>query len=251
MRDLNKVGHRVKVSNEMRKIIKQSIESEHSQREKFAQKERDKNNPNLIRISSERKLSQAVAKEEDEVCLMLAKVSQELIAEIYNLIKEQLGITNGLRKDCFYREEITTQEIKKAIDTFIPALKKLKLLTADKKIMLKSNNKLFDEYEKLFNSLIRLDIRFAEFAPLKSIDRVDNLEKAKTLPDSGMSIVERKNKLEKNIHADYVSESEITNNDKINEMVEELKKQNKTHICEWQKQLKIWEINFINLLLKS
>ncbi len=143
--------------------------------------------------------------------------TKKLKIDLYNLIYEELGYGSRSIK------EIEFYEIEQIINECLPALKMMKRLCNDK--ILKGRIRSFDHsiYENFFNDLIKLDARFAIFAPARSINKSDAQPAIRKLPASLLFEVEKvKKRLKKNEKADYVALYQVCEFEPENERVQKV-----------------------------
>ncbi len=108
---------------------------------------------------------QAVTKEEDKALVALLEATVKLKESIISLIEEYL------LKHHDSIEDAEIYEIENALRHLEIAIGKLEKMSKTYQNLAKPNPKLLSEYEKLFNELMEMDIRFALYAPKRSLNK--------------------------------------------------------------------------------
>ena len=195
-------------------------------------KERDelKASPEYIRNATIRKMLQDVAGAESASCETMLNAVKKLSSEIYEFITTELNYSKkGVKPEL--------REVEEIVNYLLPALKKLKLISENESVRSKSNERVYSEYDRLFNKLIELDAKFLLFAPNKSLERSNFNAKFNMLPEyMKKDVLERK--LDTTEDADYISKymtCEFEPNErtkKVEKMIEDIEIS-----CEKSKQI--------------
>ena len=198
---LNELKKRAKFAREYMGKRMCEFENEKRRKEYIAQQKEMKESPEYIRNATVRKMLQDVAVVENKAFNIMLKQIDEMVDEIYNLIKETLGYEV---KDS---KEISFNEIEHVFNQCMVAIKKLRALSEDEKVLSKAGNKKLTAFEKLINNLIELDSRFAVFGTKKNLDQKILQMKLSLLPTALKKDIEmRREKLSIDDKADYVNE---------------------------------------------
>ena len=108
---------------------------------------------------------QDVTKEEDKALATLFEATVKLKESIISLIEEYL------LKHHDAVEDAEIYEIENALGHLEIAIGKLKKMCKVYQELAKTSSKFLSEYERMFNELIEMDIRFALYAPSRSLNK--------------------------------------------------------------------------------
>lgn len=182
--------------------------------------------------SKEYKEEQAVRK----ITQLYSSTKMEEIKKIKILVKEKCkGFTdlvikefniakNAIKANNYEQLNITFEEIESFIHESMPLLKKLKYLSDHEEIA-PSNPNYLTTYEAMFVSLIDLDVRFALFAPKRSLNKVGMDFKLDAMSEKHKrNMLELRTRLEENESLDYVScyQGDFDSNEKIQKVIDEI-----------------------------
>lgn len=203
------LDYRAKLAKKYASADLEKIEADLHHKEYKEMKKREREQPDEIIRNSSQIISQKFSQIKDkEVVPQIKKDMAQLKDVIVEFIKKELDF-QPLKKCTYYDKTVSYAEIEELVQILLPVFKKYKTISANRDVSTRQCNS-YSLYEKMFNDLIDIDVRFATFAPVNSINKKGVMEKVATLPDFVKDeIVARKAMLDNGLGQDYVDENEI------------------------------------------
>lgn len=186
--------------------------SDKHERDKATRKLARQENPSAYKIKNDkyRAIQQRVAAANATAKKNVAAAERELAEKLYTYIVGKLDFSGKLSGGIFYRPNISYQQIEEVIHSCMPALIKLrKLAMREQEFANVHSDYKFNKLDNLFNDLIKLDIRFAAFAPYKSVTKDLAAERISTSnPDSIREVLDSLHIMQADPNNDYIARSE-------------------------------------------